>query len=148
MGPPAIKNDGFQSVIEMMRVMNQSDREKLLSNIMKDNPEFAALLKQQLHSFDDLVHLSPRELQTVLKEIKEEKLALALRGQKEEIVNSILAQVPARIGESIRDLLTSGPAQKKSDVEQAQAEIVEFAKSLDREGKINLKKEANEEWVD
>lgn len=140
--------EGLKSVIEMLRVMEIEDREKLLANIAKENIAFADLLRQQIFTFQDLCNLSPREIQTLLRGVSEDKLSLALRGEDEGIIAVFLKNMPSKLGESVKELIESGPARKKSDVIEAQNEILQFAKGLDREGKINLRKEANEEWVE
>jgi CelD/BcsL family acetyltransferase involved in cellulose biosynthesis len=80
--------------------------------------------------FDQLNQLDDRTLASVLKATDANVLALALAGSREELIDRICAQMPARTARAFRrELHRLGPT-RLSDVEAAQRVVAEVAAQL------------------
>ena len=130
-------------------ILNQMDRKlegELLSKIEETDPTLAERIRQLMFTFEDLLKVDDRGMQTLLKEITSEDVAVALKGAsdaiKEKIFNNMSERAAAMLKE---DLEAMGPI-RVSDVERAQVKIAMIAKKLESEGKIALAK-GNERFV-
>lgn len=122
-GPKTGPKTGKESVIEMLRVMDSSDREKLLTNLAQKDPILAEELSNQVESFQDLLKLEPLILQNFLREVPLPLLALAMRQVDDELKAFILSQLSQRAQKNLGDeILNLGP-QKVSAVKKAQQDI-------------------------
>jgi flagellar motor switch protein FliG len=63
------KFDGKQAAIELLRRSPAAQQTETVQEIEKDDPELAADLRGKLFTFQDLVNLSDRDIQTLLREI-------------------------------------------------------------------------------
>lgn len=122
--------DGVQSVAEMLKVMDTAQREKLIGNVKQHDPELAESLQHKLFSFEDLVNLPAATLQILLRKAPQEKLALALRGVPDSLVNSFLKNMSARAAKNLQDALEVQGQQRRSAVVAAQQEIVALAAEM------------------
>lgn len=151
-GPnPKTKQDfhigGVESVLEMLRVMDKGSRDKLLGSIAAKDAALAASLSARLFVFNDLAGLNPKEMQVLLRAVKPEKLALALRSADPKLTDFVYRNLSERMGKDLRETLQTMPPRLMRDVEAAQNEILELAKALAAEGKLVLKKPGEDELV-
>ena len=124
------KKTGFESVLEMFRVMDAPDRDRLLKAVTEKNPELGRALSEGIFRFEDLLGLEPAALQRLLREAPRSVLALSLRGMAEEFQKNIFASIPGRAGEEIREeWATLGP-RRLPDVLEARRKIIEFGKQI------------------
>lgn len=130
-------------------ILNQMDKKKeaeLLSSIEETNPELAQRIRQLMFTFEDLIKLDNKSIQTLLKEITSEELAIALKGASDAIKEKIFSNMSERASAMLKeDIESMGPV-RLSEVEQMQTKIALTAKRLEAEGKIIITGE-NEQFV-
>jgi len=81
--------------------------------------------------FEDLVFVDDRGIQSLLKEVDQQKLVIALKTAPEEIRAKLFKNMSNRAAGLLQeDLDALGPT-KLSDVEKAQSEIVQKCKELE-----------------
>ena len=136
--------------VEMVaNILNQMDRKlesELLGKIEEEDASLAERIRQLMFTFEDLMKIDDRGMQTLLKEITSEDVGLALKGSSDHIKDKIFKNMSERAAAMLKeDLEAMGPA-RVSDVERAQIKIAMVAKKLESEGKIMLSK-GNERFV-
>lgn len=127
---------GVQPVAEMLNVMDKNTETAIMSRLEEKDPILAEEIRKLMFVFEDLVKIDDRGIQTLLKEIPNDKLLLALKTANDEIRDKITRNMSQRAANLLtEDLEAMGPS-KLSDVEGAQQEIVNIARKLEAEGKI------------
>ncbi len=138
---------GVEPVAEILNNVSKDVEERILSAIEEENPDLAEEIRKKMFVFEDLIYVDDRGIQTILKEISNEDLLLALKGASEQVKEKIFKNMSKRAAEMIKeDLETMGPV-KLSDVEQAQLNIIQVARKLAEEGKIIIAKGGGGEVV-
>ena len=128
--------------VEMVAgILNQMDRKlesELLGQIEEEDAALAERIRQLMFTFEDLMKIDDRGMQTLLKEIASEDVLMALKGASDDIKEKIYKNMSERAASILKeDLEAMGPA-RVSDVERAQVKIAMIAKKLESEGKIML----------
>jgi flagellar motor switch protein FliG len=127
---------GTQPVAEMLNVMDKNTEQAIMSRIEEKDPLLAEEIRKLMFVFEDIIKIDDRGMQTLLKEVANDKLLLALKTANDDIKEKIFRNLSQRAANLLReDLETMGPA-RLSDVEAAQQEIVNAARRLETEGKI------------
>ncbi|MDZ4677638.1 MAG: flagellar motor switch protein FliG [Oligoflexia bacterium] len=127
---------GVQPVAEMLNVMDKNTESAIMSRLEEKDPILAEEIRKLMFVFEDIVKIDDRGVQTLLKEVANDKLLLALKTANDEIKDKIFRNMSSRASTLLQeDLQSMGPA-KLSDVESAQQEIVNLARKLEAEGKI------------
>ena len=104
--------------------------------IEENDPDLAEEIRKLMFTFDDLIQVDDRGIQSILKEINNEDLLLALKTATEEVKEKIFSNMSQRAASMVKDDLESlGPVRLK-DVEKAQQVIVKVVRKLEEEGKI------------
>ncbi len=136
---------GVQPVAEMLNVMDKNTETAIMSRLEEKDPFLAEEIRKLMFVFDDLVKIDDRGIQSLLKEVPNDKLLLALKTSSEDIRVKVFKNISARAAEMLKeDLSSMGPA-RLSDVEGAQQEIVNIARRLEAEGKIMIARGGSED---
>ncbi|MDD5307695.1 MAG: FliG C-terminal domain-containing protein [Deltaproteobacteria bacterium] len=139
--------DGIGRAASILQRLPMAEAEDLLGGIGEGDPGLAFKLRRQMFSFEDLVNVQGRGMQTLVKEVSNDQLLLALKTASDALKDKILTSVSKRAAEIlIDDLSAMGPV-KLSDVERTQQEIVDMALRLEAEGKIVIAGRGGEELV-
>lgn len=136
---------GVQPVAEMLNVMDKNTESSIMSRLEEKDPLLAEEIRKLMFVFDDIVKIDDRGIQTLLKEVPNDRLLLALKTASEEIKTKVFKNISQRAADMLRDDLGNmGPA-RLSDVESAQQEIVNVARRLESEGKILIARGGSED---
>lgn len=136
---------GVQPVAEMLNVMDKNTETAIMSRIEEKDPILAEEIRKLMFVFEDIVKIDDRGIQTLLKEVPNDKLLLALKTANEEIRAKIFKNISQRAANLLKeDLSNMGPS-RLSDVESVQVEIVNVARRLESEGKILIARGGSED---
>ena len=116
-----------------------------MSLLEDKNKDAADKIRSLMFVFEDLSKLDPGGVQTLLRSVDKDKLALALKGANDEMRNLFMSNMSERAAKLMReDMAAMGPVKLK-DVEGAQQEMVVVAKALADRGEIMLAENGGEE---
>ena len=131
--------DGIQAVAEMMNLLDDATRARLMGDLEARSPDTAQRVRDRMFTFFDLLRIAELELQKVLRLLPRRKIALAMRGLDEEYSALIFAAVGSRGAEALKDEIMSLGPQKLSAVEEARRDLALLVLKLAAEGQISLK---------
>lgn len=136
---------GVQPVAEMLNVMDKNTEKAIMSRIEEKDPILAEEIRKLMFVFEDIIKIDDKGIQTLLKEVANDKLLLALKTANEEIKNKIFKNLSQRAATLLRDDLSNMGPSRLSDVEGAQQEVVNVARRLEGEGKILIARGGSED---
>jgi flagellar motor switch protein FliG len=129
---------GVQPIAEMLNMMDKKVEQNILLKVEEKNPELADDIKKLMFVFEDIVFIDDRGMQTLLKEVPNDKLVVALKTAPQAVRDKIFNNLSKRASEMLRDDLAAMGPVRLSDVDSAQQAIISIAKRLDSEGKIMI----------
>jgi flagellar motor switch protein FliG len=124
--------------VNLLRSVPAAQQSEVVGEIEKDDPELGAALRSRLFTFDDLVHLTDRDLQTLIREIDMTQLTVALKGAPPAVKERFLKNMSTRAGQMLEDEIGAMGPVKLAAVEAAQAELVKIAFGLAEQGRISI----------
>ena len=86
--------------------------------------------------FEDVMMVNDKGIQSVLKEVENDVLSLALKTASEELKGKILKNMSERAAQMITEEMSYMGPVRVSDVEQAQQKIVDIVRRLEESGEI------------
>ncbi len=129
---------GVDSLAELLNRAGRSTERTVLEKIAETDGELADEIRQKLFTFDDIVVLSDRDIQLVLREVDQKDLALALRGVTDDVKETIFRNMSSRGVEMLKEDLETSQPQRRSVVEEAQSRIVGAIRRLEDAGAITI----------
>jgi flagellar motor switch protein FliG len=130
------ETSGVALVAELLNNIEKVHEDRIFDQLTEIDPELAEEIRNNMFTFDDLIHIDDRGTQMLLKEIENQVLILALKTASEEVKQKFFSNISQRAAEMIREDLEVLGAVRLSDVEAAQATIVQTALQLESDGKI------------
>jgi flagellar motor switch protein FliG len=130
--------DGKAAAVAMLRRVPAAQQTEVVAEIEKDDPELATELRAKLFTFEDLVNLTDRDVQTFIREIDTGRLAVALKGSSPAVSDKIFKNMSSRAAEMMRDEIAAMGPMRLAAVEEAQGELVKTAFGLAEQGRVTL----------
>jgi flagellar motor switch protein FliG len=130
---------GNETVVKILDNAGRSMEKRILEYITNVDEDIANAIKEKMFTFDVVTSLDDRSLQTILRDVPQDDLRLALKGSPGPVKDVFFRNMSQRAAETLQeDLEASGPV-KLRDVEAAQSRIVNIARQLDEAGEISLR---------
>lgn len=134
----AVTSGGVKKVAEILNSVSRSAEKVIMESLTERNSELAASIKNLMFVFDDLINASDIDLQRLLAQVDQKDLVVAMKGASTSLQEKILGNVSERAAGIIsEELELMGPV-RVSDVEEAQRNVLDVAKSLEESGEITL----------
>lgn len=138
---------GVKCAAEILNFADRAVEGRILEEITNVDAELAENIQDLMFTFENLVDIDDRGIQTLLRDISTDNLTVALKGTDDAVRQKVFANMSERAADMLKDdLETKGPV-RLSDVEAAQKEIIAVARRLADEGQISLGSGGGEEMV-
>ncbi|HYG86976.1 MAG TPA: flagellar motor switch protein FliG [Azospirillum sp.] len=144
------RTHGYDPHERMADIFNRIDRETLgeiFADLEPELPESTHRIKQLMFTFEDLMRLDRVSLQTVIRRSDTGQLAIALKGAEAAQRDYFLSVMSERARLILQDEIENMGPVRMRDVHDAQAEIVQTAKSLSEDGVIVIPQQGETDAV-
>jgi flagellar motor switch protein FliG len=138
---------GFQSVAELMNSIDANTSGEILEALEREEVQLAASIRDLMFTFDDFLNVQEIQLRTISSAVDKKVLTLALKGAREVIRNHFYSTMSSRAVEMMKEDMDSLGMVRSKEVAKAQLEVVAVARKLESEGKIVLKSDGGDEYV-
>lgn len=130
------KAGGVEAAAEILNLADRSTEKGILESLETDDPDLVEQIRRLMFVFEDILLVNDKGIQSVLKEVDNDDLALGLKTASEELKKKIFGNMSERAAQLIKeDMEYMGPV-RLSDVENAQQKIVDIVRRLEDAGEI------------
>ncbi|MDX1795873.1 MAG: flagellar motor switch protein FliG [Hydrogenovibrio sp.] len=137
---------GEKKAAEILNLVGGGVDSRVLDEIAVEHEDISKAIQDKMFVFEDISGIEPRGIQTILADVPNDVLKIALKGADKEMTELFLSNMSKRQAEMLKEELEmSGPV-KLSDVEDAQRSIIQTVRRLADEDKIMMPG-AGEEFV-
>ncbi len=132
------RRDSHELMAEIFNNLDRATESRFMTALEERNRDAAEKIKSLMFTFEDLMRLDPGGVQTLIRNIENAKLGIALKGSSDTIRDLFFSNMSERAAKILReDMDAMGPVRLK-DVDDAQLTIVTTAKDLADRGEIML----------
>ena len=132
------KRDSHEMMADIFNAFDRQTETRFITALEERNREAAERIRALMFVFEDLSKLDPGGVQTLLRTVEKDQLALALKGASDALREMFFTNMSERAAKIMReDMETMGPVRLR-EVEQAQMAMVQVAKDLANKGEIVL----------
>jgi flagellar motor switch protein FliG len=132
------KRDSHEMMADIFNAFDRQTETRFITALEERNREAAERIRALMFVFEDLSKLDPGGVQTLLRGVEKDQLALALKGASDSLRDMFFSNMSERAAKIMReDMETMGPVRLR-EVEQAQMAMVQVAKDLANKGEIVL----------
>jgi|TARA_R110000796_G_scaffold88559_2_gene190715 flagellar motor switch protein FliG len=139
------RGDNHELMADIFNSLDRQSQDRFLTALEERNRDSAEKIKALMFTFEDLARLDNNGVQTLLRQVEKDKLALALKGSTDQMRDLFFKNMSERAGKMMReDMDAQGPV-RLSDVEESQMMIVQLAKELAAQGQIVISEGGGED---
>lgn len=139
------RRDAHELMAEIFNNFDRQTESRFLTSLEEENRDTAERIKALMFTFEDLAKLDAASVQTLLRNVEKDVLAVALKGAAEPVREFFFANMTQRAGKLLReDMEVMGPVRLR-DVDEAQARMVNIAKDLGAKGEIMISKNTGDD---
>lgn len=132
------RRDSHETIAEIFNFLDRSAESRFLAALEDRNRDSAERIRALMFTFEDLANLDPSGVQTLLRNVDKDKLALAMKGASDTLRDLFFSNMSERAAKILReDMEAMGPVRLR-DVDEAQMDMVNKAKDLAEAGEILL----------
>ena len=133
---------GIKVAANILNFMDGGQDEVILGAIGEIDGELGVRIRDLMFVFDNLGEIDDRAMQSVLRDVPSDKLAIALRGADPRVKEKITSNMSQRAAEIlVEDMEARGPV-RLAEVEAAQKEILAIVRKMAESGEIQLSAKA------
>src|ERR1700761_7872972 len=132
------KRDSHEMMADIFNNFDRQTESRFIAALEERNRESAERIRALMFVFEDLSKLDPGGVQTLLRAVEKDQLALAMKGASDGLREMFFSNMSERAAKIMReDMESMGPVRLK-DVDAAQMAMVQVAKDLAAKGEIML----------
>lgn len=129
---------GVKVAANILNFMDSGQDEAILGSIGEIDEDLGGKIRDLMFVFDNLAEIDDRAMQSILRDVPNEKLAVALRGADARVREKITTNMSQRAAEIlVEDMEARGPV-RLAEVEAAQKEILALVRKMADDGTITL----------
>lgn len=130
------KAGGIDTVAEMLNLADRATEKSIMEGLEAEDPDLVEQIRRLMFVFEDIMMVNDKGIQSMLKEVDNDDLALALKTASQDLKDKIFKNMSERAAQLIKeDMEYMGPV-RVSDVESAQQKIVDVVRRLEESGEI------------
>lgn len=131
---------GVGPTADILNLLSGGIDQQALARIRSFDPDLADRIVEHMFTFEDLFELEDRSLQTLMLEVPQAQLVVALKGASPRLRDKLLKNMAKRAADAVREELeTKGPV-KVQEVEQMQKDILAIGRVLQDEGRMIMQR--------
>ena len=132
-------------LIEVVRGLEATQSNTIISELRKRDPSLAEAILEAMFTFEDLIYVTDRGIQTLIKEIDRAILVRALKSATEEVSQKFLSNLSQRASANLIEEIDLLPPTRLSEVKDAQRHIANTARKMKETGKIIVVRPGDED---
>jgi flagellar motor switch protein FliG len=141
------RRDSHEMMADIFNNFDRATEQKYMAILEERSRDSAERIRALMFTFEDLSKVDPSGVQTLLRAIDKDKLAMALKGASETIKDLFFSNMSERASKILReDMESMGPVRLK-DVDEAQMYVVQTAKDLAAKGEIIIADASGEDQL-
>jgi len=138
---------GVKPLSEMLNFVDKATEERVLAGLEEIDQEMTNNVRSLMFTFEDLAKIDDKSMQTLIREVERDKWVLSLRTASPQMKKKVFSNMSERAGALLREEMEGMGPVRLRDVESAQREVLEIARSLEAEGKIALASKGKEDML-
>ena len=139
------RRDSHEMMADIFNNLDRNTETRFMTGLEERNRESAEKIKALMFTFDDLARLDNAGIQTLLRQVEKDQLAMALKGGSEEVKSLFFQNMSERAGKMMKEDMEAMGAVRLKEVDEAQAIIVQSAKALADAGEIVISSGSDED---
>ena len=138
---------GVKAAAQIMNFTKQNMEQRIVKALGEKDRLLAKEIQESMFTFDTLILMDDRSMQTLIRNVDQEILIIALKGTDDELKKKIFSSMSQRAAANIQDEMEVLGPLRLTEVQEAQKAIINTARTMSDEGSIVLAGRGGDDFV-
>ena len=129
---------GPKVVADMLNMTGSSTEKNVLDRMDGQDPEVAEAVRNEMFIFEDIGKLTDREIQTLMRDVDQKDLVIALKAASNDLKDKVLGNMSEKVRTFITEEMEFLGPMRLSEVAEVQLRIVQQVRQLEEQGQITI----------
>lgn len=130
---------GIERLVKMLDDSDAATRKNIIEYLKTQKPDIYEKVKRIVLMFEDVVNFPDRDMQTIIRSLNNEDVAKALSKADPAIVNKFFSNMSQGAVNAVKEIMEYSGEVSAAQTDEAQMKVLDTVKSLEAEGKINVR---------
>lgn len=130
---------GLDSLLKVLDEIDVETKNNILEYLEQEKPELYDMVRKSILVFDDIPQFPDQSLQIILRELKTDTLAQAMRDAPQEVIDKIFRNMSSGAAALLKEEMEYGRLLTPEQIEEERKKILDTIKILERDGKIVIR---------
>jgi flagellar motor switch protein FliG len=130
---------GLEKLIGILENSDRFSRDNILEYLKNEKPSIYERVRESILLFDDIANFPKNAMQVVVRELKTDELARALRGTSPELQQKFYDNMSQGAVTLLKEEMQYGRPATDDQTEEERKKIVDLIKGMEKDGKISFR---------
>jgi flagellar motor switch protein FliG len=127
---------GLDSLLKVLDDVDMETKNNIMNYLEQEKPELHEMVKKSILSFEDIPVFPDPALQIIVRELKTESLARALRNAPQDIIQKFVSNMSSGAAALLKEEMEYGRPLTPEQIDDERKKILDTIKILERDNKI------------
>ncbi len=129
-----VEVNGRDKLTEILKHMGGDAEKRILGDLEEHNPELGREIRDQLHTIDCIFRMRDRDLENLLMEMDNDRIAFILRGKDDAVKEHVLNHLSSQRKLIVEETLILSPMVSRREVDRETREFLNLIRRREEEG--------------
>jgi flagellar motor switch protein FliG len=139
---------GLHSLLKVLDDVDFKIRDNIMEYLKNQRPQLYEKVRRHVLMFEDLVNFSDAALQLVVRELRAETLARAMRDVSPALAEKIFNNMSKGAAALLKEEMEYSRPLSPDQMEEERQKIMAIVRKLEADGKINVREKVSEDYLD
>lgn len=139
---------GLGPLVDIINRADRSTERQIVDGLESLDARLAEEVRSLMFVFEDVVGLSDRDVQQVLRQVDPAQLALSLKGVSAPVRDKITRNLSERAAENVLEEIEILGSVRLTQVEEAQQVVIATIRTMEERGEVVVRRGGDDEFVD
>jgi flagellar motor switch protein FliG len=130
---------GLYHLLNVLDKVDPLTQANIFEYLKNEKPDLYEMVRKFVLMFDDVPNFPDQAMQVIIRELKTQDMARALRNASPEIMNKFLANMSTNAAAILKEEMEYGRPLTDAEVEDSRKQLMDVVKKLEDESKIFLR---------
>jgi len=130
---------GIDSLLKVLDDVDRQTRDNILEYLKNERPSLYDKIRRFILTFDDIPTIPDQAMQLIVRELKTESLARALKNASPDVTNKFFSNMSQGAVALLKEEMEYGPPLSDDQIEEERKRILDTVKGLEQSGRISIR---------
>lgn len=139
---------GINHLLEVLDQADKVTQNNILDYLRNEKPDLYEKVRAFIIMFEDIPNFPDQAMQVIIRELKSQEMARALRNAPDDVMSKFLANMSANAAAILKEEMEYGRPLTEQEIDDDRRKVIATVKQLEKDGKISIRAKINTDVIE